>query len=208
MEAIKRGFISAVILLSASFANANLIENGDFEDDVGLSGTQWSIYNSINGWTTLSGSGIEVQHNTIVAAQSGDQYIELDSNNNSSMYQQLDGLLIGESYDLSFWYHARTNNGGNDNGIDVYWGESAPGALELSIADQFFSDYANGWKEFTLSLIASSSTMFLTFSAAGLNNSLGGFIDNVSLTTVPEPGTLVLLGLGVFGLVLGRRRVR
>lgn len=209
MQTLNRVLISAVLLVSAAFANANVIVNGDFEDNVGLSGTAWNVFGSINGWSTLSGPGIEVQHNTVVAAQSGNQYVELDSHGNSSMYQAINGLTVGQSYDLSFWFHARTNNGGNDNGIDVLWGETAPGALELSIADAIFSDFTSGWQEFTLSLVASASTMYLTFAAVGLNNTLGGFVDNVSMTaSVPEPGTLVLLAMGLFGLVLGRRRVK
>lgn len=36
---------------------------------------------------------------------------------------------------------------------------------------------------------------------------VGTGIDNVSFTTVPEPGTLALMGLGLFGLSLVRRRV-
>lgn len=208
MQALNRVLISAVFLFSAAVASANVIVNGDFEDDVGLSGTAWNVFNSINGWSTLSGPGIEVQHNTIVTAQSGDQYVELDSYGNSAMSQSISGLTAGQSYDLSFWFHARTNNGSNDNGIDVYWGDSAPGTLELSIVDAIFSDFTSGWQEFTLNLIASASTMYLTFSAAGWNNSLGGFVDNVSMTaSVPEPGSLALLAIGLLGLALGRRRV-
>ena len=48
--------------------------------------------------------------------------------------------------------------------------------------------------------------MFLMFAATGYSNSLGGFVDNVSLTAVPEPGTLALFGLGLMGLVLARRQ--
>ncbi len=204
--------ITALLLSSVSLlANANLITNGDFEDDVGLTGTNWGVYNAINGWTTLSGAGIEVERNTIVTAQSGSQYVELDSHNNSSMFQQLTGLAIGESYLLSFWYHARTNNGNNDNGIDVSWGTSAPGALQLAIANETVLSTNGLWVQKNLSLFASQSTMYLTFAATGWNNSLGGFIDNVSLTksvSVSESSGLVLFGLGLMGLIAVRRRTK
>jgi len=204
--------ITALLLSSvALLANASLITNGDFEDDVGLTGNNWGVYNSVNGWTTFSGAGIEIERNTIVTAQSGSQYVELDSHNNSSMFQQLTGLTVGESYLLSFWYHARTNNGDNDNGIDVSWGASAPGALQLAIANETLQSTNSAWIEKTLSLFATQSTMYLTFSATGLNNSLGGFIDNVSLTkaaSVPESSGLVLFGLGLMGLIAVRRRTK
>lgn len=204
--------ITALLLSSVSLlASANLITNGDFEDNVGLTGNNWGVYNSVNGWTTFSGAGIEIERNTIVTAQSGNQYVELDSHNNSSMYQQLTGLSVGESYLLSFWYHARTNNGDNDNGIDVSWGASAPGVLQLAIVNETLQSTNNLWIEKTVSLFANQSTMYLTFAATGLNNSLGGFIDNISLTkaaSVPESSGLVLFGLGLMGLIAVRRRTK
>jgi hypothetical protein len=200
MKFFGKTIVALLLAGVASLANANLIVNGDFEGNVGLTGTNWGVYNAINGWTKLSGAGIEVERNTIVTAQSGSQYVELDSHNNSSMYQQLTGLSVGESYLLSFWYHARTNNGGNDNGIDVSWGASAPGLLQLAVANETLQSTNNLWIEKTLSLFANQSTMYLTFAATGWNNSLGGFIDNVSLTkaaSVPESSGLVLFGLGL-----------
>jgi len=210
MKFFSKAIAALLFTGTASLANANLITNGDFEDNVGLSGNNWGVYSAINGWTALSGAGIEVERNTIVTAQSGNQYVELDSHNNSSMFQQLTGLSVGESYLLSFWYHARTNNGDNDNGIDVSWGASAPGSLQLAIANETLQSTNNQWVEKTLSLFASHSTMYLTFSAAGLNNSLGGFIDNVSLTkaSVSESSGLVLFSLGLMSLIAIRRRVK
>lgn len=61
---------------------------------------------------------------------------------------------------------------------------------------------------FSLDLVATAETMFLSFGATGLDNTLGGFIDNVSLTAVPEPGTLALFAIGAAGLLVGRRRLQ
>mgnify|MGYP001301561988 CR=1 FL=1 len=141
----------------------------------------------------------------MIAAQSGNQYVELDSHYNSSMYQEISGLTVGGAYELSFWYHARTNNGYNDNGINVYWGDYLPGDVAVSI-DGMKQVNTPGWIEQTVKLVASAETMFLMFAATGYSNSLGGFVDNVSLTAVPEPGTLALFGLGLMGLVLARRQ--
>src|SRR5690606_39171394 len=151
------------------------------------------------------GPGIEVQRNTVIAAQSGNQYVELDAHYNSSMYQEIGGVTVGGAYELSFWYHARTNNDYNDNGINVYWGDYLPGDVAVSI-DGLRQVNTPGWIEQTVKLVASAETMFLMFAATGYSNSLGGFVDNVSLTAVPEPGTLALFGLGLMGLVLARRQ--
>ncbi|HOY23754.1 MAG TPA: DUF642 domain-containing protein [Cellvibrio sp.] len=211
MKFFGKTIVALLLTGVASLANANLIVNGSFEDNIVTNSSTWGVYNSINGWSTLSGAGIEIQRNTIVTAQDGKQYVELDSHNNSSMFQQLTGLSVGESYLLSFWYHARTNNASNDNGIDVSWGTSAPGDLQLAIANETVQSTNNMWVEKTLSLFADQSTMYLTFAATGLNNSLGGFIDNVSLTkvaSVPESSGLVLFGLGLMGLIAVRRRTK
>lgn len=205
MSMISKTVTAIAFASAASFANANLLTNGDFEANVGLSGTNWGIYQSIDGWNKFDGPGIEVQRNTVIAAQSGNQYVELDSHYNSSMYQEIGGLTVGGAYELSFWYHARTNNGYNDNGINVYWGDYLPGDVAVSI-DGLRQVNTPGWIEQTVKLVASAETMFLMFAATGYSNSLGGFVDNVSLTAVPEPGTLALFGLGLMGLVLARRQ--
>lgn len=212
MGYLKSVALTVMALTFSAVSNANLLVNGDFEDDVGLTGSRWGVYSSINGWQTYSGPGIEIQRNTIVAAQSGNQYVELDSHTgtdtNSVMYQTIDSLSVGASYELSFWYHARTNNGAaNDNGIEVLWGDSLPGATVLDL--EGYSRNSNlGWMNFSLDLVATAETMFLSFGATGLDNTLGGFIDNVSLTAVPEPGTLALFAIGAAGLLIGRRRLQ
>ncbi|ARU58037.1 PEP anchor domain-containing protein [Oleiphilus messinensis] len=200
-----------LVSVLASQAQATLITNGDFEN-LQLSGNSWGVFSSIPGWQTTLGSGIEVQRNTIVQAQSGQQYVELDAYNNSAITQGIDTLL-GETYLLSFYYMPRTNNGNNDNGLGVFW-------------DNFDKDYSNfdpshevfqiedithlqqpSWTQFTLELTATSDFMALSFGGQGANNSLGAFIDNVELThVVPEPGTLALIGLGIAGIGLSMRK--
>lgn len=224
MKSYTAAFVFAFtgLMFSANASALNFITNGSFEtpdldanplgNNVG-SGNAWEVFNSIEGWNTLAGAGIEIQNSgTVVQAQHGDQYVELDSHpgsdSNSLMAQQIDGLTVGADYTLSFWYRPRTNNSFNDNGIDVYWGPLGSEALVLSIADQIARDYSD-WVNYSIGLTAVASTMHLGFYADGLANTLGGFIDNVSL--VPEPSTLVLFTLGlmlVFGINYKRGRAR
>ena len=56
-------------LIAPSYA---LLINADFDFDIGLTGTQWAVFDSIPGWAKTTGPGIEVQRNTVATAFSGD----------------------------------------------------------------------------------------------------------------------------------------
>lgn len=215
--------IAAISLAVSANASANLIANGSFEtpdlDDPNtqntIGGTAWEVFDSIEGWDTRRGSGIEIQNSgTVVTAQHGSQYVELDSHDvdgdpfndrtNSFMVQEIRGLTFGAEYELSFWYRPRTDNGHDDNGIRVYWGK--PWEVVEEVSEQ--TSETDEWVNYTNTITANGKTMYLGFKAFGKDNTLGGFIDNVSLVAVPEPATIALFGLGLAGLGLSRRKTK
>ncbi|MCM8854150.1 MAG: carbohydrate binding domain-containing protein [Candidatus Thiodiazotropha sp.] len=201
-------YISVVLLTGLSFnLSANLMLNGSFEDNIV---GNWDVFSGIDGWDTSSGSGIEIQTNStlgFIDAQDGNNYVELDSHNNSTMFQKIDGLIAGLTYDISFWYSARTNNGDNDNGINMLWGQDALSLDEIVSIDD--ATRTGSWMQNIFSLTATDATMYLAFEADGLNNSYGGLIDNIELVaSVPEPSVIALLGAGLFGLGFARRRAK
>ena len=147
------------------------------------------------------------------------RYVELDSHKgtdtNTIMVQMLTGLTSGNDYDLSLWYRPRTNNGNDDNGINILWSDTLPFAEPADITASLSStrNQQNDWMNFTYSLTASSDTMYLGFGAFGADNSLGGFIDDISLLgtnnpgiSVPEPAPLALLGFGLGIIALRKKR--
>lgn len=211
---------SIFLLAFSGTLNATLLVNGGFDDEtIGLTGTQSAVFDSIPGWTKDSKTeGIEVQRNTVVTAYSLNQYVELDSTKNSAMFQAVD-LFSGE-YILEWMYHARTNDNGNDNGIKFFVYDAGNTTIYDNAISKKTEDQTSVWEHVSWTFsIPESATYTLQFAAYGKNNSLGGFIDSVSLTSltpdpepatdpVPEPAAMMLFGLGIVGIAGVARNIR
>ncbi|MBU2956857.1 hypothetical protein Q4511_03895 [Paracoccus sp. 1_MG-2023] len=202
--------VAAAAACLGGAASAATVINGGFEDvsglaKEGLNRGSYGIYNSVSGWTKGTGGGIELQNNATLAkrdAHGGNWYVELDSNRNSSMYQDITFANAG-IYALSFYYAPRTTTPG-DNGIS-YSLTNGSSQLLSGLADGVApSDWAlvdAGRFE-----VDAGSTLRLTFAAEGISNGLGGFLDDVSIAPVPLPGSALLLLGALSGMGVASRR--
>lgn len=177
----------AALLVSSFAANANLVTNGSFENTQSFSG-HWTLLNQVNGWTN-EGAKFEIQKSSlgIIAAQDGNQYLELDSTANYAISQSI-ATSAGQDYVLSFYYSPRVKNNDSTNRASVKWDGVEVIALNSSSV---------GWQKVQVVVKATSNQSTLVFAGAGKSDSYGALIDNISLT--PKAARPVC-ATGLFGI--------
>ncbi len=180
-------------------AGMNLVVNGSFENPDVPAGS-YNIYDTIQGWTT-AGAGVEIRDNVVGTAYEGDQFAELDSNSNSSIFQNIANTVSGQSYLLSFAFSPRIGQSSLTNGISAFWN----GVLVDSVTANGGS--SNNWTMFQY-LVTGTGTDTLQFSAVGESDSLGGNLDSVSVSAVPLPAAAFLFAPALLGFMGLRRKAK
>ena len=189
-------------MTSPAFAAVELVTNGDFQDpDIDTPG--FVIFPGpagIPGWMTDFGLpfGIEIQDN-IAGAPIGvpgvDQFVELDSNDNSNMKQAIT-TENGKMYTLSFDYSPRPNQSAETNGIEVSWDGNLLDTIAVA------GGGTTDWNEYSYEVSATGASTVIEFLAIGTSDSLGGYIDNVSVIEIEKPVAGELLSLDSSALVV------
>ena len=216
------GIVFAGLGLASAANAATVIFTDSFESPTNTQ--NWQVYYpsfgdpNADGWAVTGGTGIEIQRSGVtVQAHHGNQYVELDSDRNrggsntggtnSSMTRT---LSLGPGAYVLDWYYQPRTNGTNDNGISVYLAaESEPLTTTLLGTADGTRANSNGWSLISYSFaLATEGTYALTFAAIGRENTLGGFIDSVTLSQVPLPGGALLMGsvAAAYGVLFRRRR--
>lgn len=195
-----------VSVLLCSTAQANLIQNGSFED-VGNSSTignygrvnTWQVYSSIPNWDAAQ--NVEIWNNDfIVPAYDGDRVLELNAhpanaNGEFSIFQTFD-TVVGSVYELTFAGRKRIENSTESFAVSV-------GNFTDTIINQEFGQ----WNEYVYQFIATSSESTLTFTSLdGGRDTTGNILDAVSVTSIPEPSMLMLILLALSGMIISRRK--
>ena len=204
--------ISSIFAIWASAVSAATVLNGSFED-IGVQSLNtggWSHFPSIPGWTGVP--NVEIQSNKTLGsidAHHGDQYVELDTNQDASIYQDI--WLTSGTYKLSFWYSPRVNNLSTSTNDMLYSVGAGSALLSGTINGAPNPDYPHGaWTNVTGIFVVDAAKMVrLMFTASGGSHysgcgNCGALIDKVSISAIPVPASGLLL-LGAFAVLSGAR---
>jgi hypothetical protein len=210
MKLLMKVLLAASVVACAATSNANLIVNGSFEDsDVGTNQWKWFTSANVNGW---DGSTIEIWDSLQnFDSYEGDQHAELNAHSNGgnvfSIFQTF-ATTAGETYDVSFAYAARTNNG-------EQFSYAIDDGSSLIDSQLFNNNLVKQWTLFNTSFVATGALSKIVFtSVTPSTGTLGNFLDNVVVTpgdelstsNVSAPASVALMLVGVFGLMLSRRK--
>jgi type II secretory pathway pseudopilin PulG len=186
---------------------ANLLLNEDFESPVVTAIQKWDIYDSgVAGWNVdwYGGSTSYKGHTRPAIAKleihakdwpdfttaNGNQYIELDSD-----WDGPAGSLTGEPASVTIWQNVATNPGKDyelkfsfaprpntvaaNNNLEVRWdGNPIP---ILTTGPKVGNPGQTKWQDYTYTVTATGYSTRLSFTDLGTPDSLGTFLDNISL---------------------------
>ena len=158
--------------------------NGSFETaslsayDTG----RWGAFSSIQGWTALSGSKIELWNGLEgVQATDGGNFGELDYLGAQDGFYQDVKTVAGQKYDLSFDARSRPGFDASTCSMEVLWNGSPVATVPPG----------DSWQNYDFTVVGTGGQDRLTFRelAGQGSDGLGALYDNVALVAKPANTT-------------------
>jgi hypothetical protein len=224
----------AALSFMAAGARADLVTNGSFESTTN-GGGQMGQYTNATGWVTngynfiftpgsADTTGVQSTYgnlqlwgpnnggdpsNTLPASSpDGGNYIGADGAYDvGAITQTIHGLVAGQQYSVGFYWAGAQQHGFTGTTTEQW----IVGLGSQTQATSIVTDVSHGftgWTHTTFTFTADGSSDVLSFLAAGTPDGEPPFslLDGVTMTAVPEPASMAIMGSGLAVLGLVRRR--
>ena len=197
-----------VVLLAgmAGVASANLLQNYSFETGTGQGGS--TVGATVDNWT---GWGTGWWASDSGAVYDGTYAIKR-WDTGTGMYQDF-AATVGTAYNFSLFCY----DGSTEPLVDRYvelkaeWLNASFATVGSTVIGQFTPGTLNTWTEIAGQSTAVAGTVYgriVITTAGGASAGGSAYYDMASVTAVPEPTALALLGIGLASVAVIRRKRR
>ena len=165
---------------TGSTSQKDFIINGSFEDD--FTGTASHQVSSLTGWEISGASYVDAWGTDSASSWTdnssfdGNHHLDLDTDGNVTISQEVSGLEDGQIYTLEYSYSDYSTVYSSTSGVDIYWNGE--------LIDSRGGEGHREFQDYNVDLTAGSGdgTNTLSFVGTGTNNGWGAGLDNIRLS--------------------------